>query len=255
MVDGLLQALRRPDHRLAAPAPAPAGFDHHRIAQALGLRPHLIRLCFPETNAGMFGHRKTGLSCHAQHLDLMAHYVQHLKWRADKAYAGPVAGGDKIFALCQEAVSRVDGVCAMFLGDAQNFRLVCIIGCRTKLHALVRQAHVQRAAIVRRVQRHHLDAHFMAGAQDAHGDLPAIGDQDFFEHLTNSLTDALVGAQRRCAPTEHPEITSARCRASWEHGAHASKGSVRAPGSRHAAYRPARSHRRSARGPPPRKGC
>ena len=48
--------------------------------------------------------------------------------------------------------------------------------------SLVGFAHVQRGAIHFGEDRDRGDAHLAAGANDAHRDLSAIGDQDFLEH-------------------------------------------------------------------------
>ncbi len=48
---------------------------------------------------------------------------------------------------------------------------------------LVRQQDMLGVEIGRGVHRHGLDAQFAARAQDAKGDLAAIRDDDFFDHL------------------------------------------------------------------------
>ena len=48
--------------------------------------------------------------------------------------------------------------------------------------ALVRQGHMQALCIRRRIYRHGLNAHFLAGADDANRDFATIGNQNLGKH-------------------------------------------------------------------------
>jgi hypothetical protein len=52
---------------------------------------------------------------------------------------------------------------------------------------LVGQPHVQRIAIRRGIERHGENPHLAARANDARGDLTAVGNQNFFEHKCQSF--------------------------------------------------------------------
>ena len=54
-------------------------------------------------------------------------------------------------------------------------------GGRAQPHRLVRLLDMRRARVGIRIDRDRLDAHGPRGADDATGDLAAIGDQDFLE--------------------------------------------------------------------------
>ena len=87
--------------------------------------------------------------------------------------------------LRQEAVAGVHGVGAGDLAGGEQARHVEIAlggGRRADAHALVGEAHVHGIGVGRRVHGHRGDADFLAGAQDPERDLPAVGDQDLFEH-------------------------------------------------------------------------
>ncbi len=57
-------------------------------------------------------------------------------------------------------------------------------GSGTDQIGFVREANVKRIAVHFAEDRHRLDAEFAAGADDAHGDFAAIGDENFAEHYS-----------------------------------------------------------------------
>jgi len=70
-------------------------------------------------------------------------------------------------------------------GDVKNFRDIEIrLGCGGGPNriSLIGFAHMKRGAIHIRIDRDDRDSHFMAGANDAHGNLATIRYEDLFEH-------------------------------------------------------------------------
>ena len=79
----------------------------------------------------------------------------------------------------------MDGVGFSLLGDLKNLvhaQVALARGRRAEQVGLVSVAHVQRAAVHVRIHGHGGNAQFAAGADDAHGDLAPVGDEDFLEH-------------------------------------------------------------------------
>ena len=79
----------------------------------------------------------------------------------------------------------MDGFCPAAARDVEDL-LDVEIGLarsrRTDVVGVVGLAHVQRLAIDVGEDGDRLDAHLAAGANDAHGNLAAIGNQHSFEH-------------------------------------------------------------------------
>jgi hypothetical protein len=61
-------------------------------------------------------------------------------------------------------------------------------GRRADADRLVGQADVHGIGIGGGMDRHRLDAHFVAGAVDAQRDLAAIGDEDFLDRHYSTIT-------------------------------------------------------------------
>ena len=88
--------------------------------------------------------------------------------------------------LGEKAVAGMHGIAARAAGGAQHVvdrEITLARGRGADAIGFVGQAHVQRSAVDVAVDRHGANAQFAAGAQDAHGDLTAIGDQDLLEHV------------------------------------------------------------------------
>ncbi len=56
-------------------------------------------------------------------------------------------------------------------------------GIRTDVVGLVGFFYMQGMAVGLGIDGDRFDAHFRAGAHDAHGDFPAVGDQDFLDQV------------------------------------------------------------------------
>ena len=59
--------------------------------------------------------------------------------------------------------------------------------CRTDAHGFVCKLHMQRVAIALGVDRHTGNAHLSACANHTQCNLTAVGDEDFFEHISHTI--------------------------------------------------------------------
>ncbi|MNY35824.1 hypothetical protein D3C86_1702610 [compost metagenome] len=76
--------------------------------------------------------------------------------------------------------------------DRRNIQVGQGAGRRADAHRFVGQAQVHQVAVGGGVHRDGLDAQLFAGAQDAQGDLAAVGDQNFFQHRRLSAVQTMV---------------------------------------------------------------
>ena len=182
-------------HDADALAAAPRrSLDHDR-------QPHLAR---DDLGLGRVGHDTVGArrdrhACGrhggARH-GLVAHELDRLGSRADEGDVVPSAEPRERGVLGEEAVARVDGVGAVGGGRRdQVLHDEVALRRRRRAHAdgLVGPGDVQRRGVGRRVHRDGADAELAAGADDADGDLAAIGDEDLVEHGRRLLEPGLTG--------------------------------------------------------------
>ena len=101
-----------------------------------------------------------------------------------KSDAGGLADLGEVGVLAEKAVAGMDGVDVGDLGGADhggNVEVAAGALGRADADGLVGEAHVQAVAVGLRVDGDRADAQFLAGADDAQGDLAAVGDQDLLE--------------------------------------------------------------------------
>jgi hypothetical protein len=192
--DGVEQRGLGVHHAHAAPAAAAGGLDDHRVADRACDLDDLLRIlgqCAVRTrHAGHAGglHRILGR-------DLVAHQADGLGAWADEDEARLLDALAEVGVLGEEAVAGVDGLGVGDLGgrdDGRHVEVALRRGRRADANGLVGQSHVLGVGVGLGVDRDRLDAEFAAGAQDAQGDFPAVGDQDLLEHggLSRSRTGA-----------------------------------------------------------------
>ena len=105
--------------------------------------------------------------------------------RADERDAGFGAGARQRGIFGEEAVTGMQRVAAGAARDVHHFvdAQIAFAGRRgADGISLVGKADVQRGAVDFAENGDGRNAHFAAGAHDAHGDFTAIGDEDFFKH-------------------------------------------------------------------------
>ena len=91
-------------------------------------------------------------------------------------------------ALRQEAVARVDCLCAARPGgveDAIDSKVAFCGGSGPDVKSLVGIADVQRFAVRVGIDGHRADSHLAAGAHHAHRDLAAVGYQNLPKHRSS----------------------------------------------------------------------
>ena len=106
--------------------------------------------------------------------------------RADELQAAGLAHFREIGVLREKSVARMHRVAVGDFGRADH-RVNIQVAARalggTDADGFVGEARVQAVAVGFGVDRHGADAQVLAGADDAHGDFAAVGDQDFFKHI------------------------------------------------------------------------
>ncbi len=169
-------------HALAAAAGR--RLDHHRIADLLR---DLHRLLGIGDGVQIARHgADPGLERELLGFDLVAHGVDGERIGTDE---GDLRLGQRLLELLllrEEAVARMDGLRAGLLAgrhDLVDLQVGLRRRRRADQHLLVGQADVQRVGVGLGIDCHRLDAEPLAGADDAAGDLAAIGDQDLVEQL------------------------------------------------------------------------
>src|SRR5204863_7365833 len=102
-----------------------------------------------------------------------------------------------------EPVTRMDGVRTGRTGgldDSIGPEVTLGRGTRSDVDGLIRVAHVPRAAIAIRVDRHGPEPHLAAGTDDADGDLAAVRDKDLHRAIVIVPNERPAIALRRRRP-------------------------------------------------------
>ena len=175
-----------PDGAHAAPAAAPGGFQHQRIADLQG-----ELLDFAHVVGQRLGRR------HHRHADgdrqiarrhLVAELAHRVRRRADESDAGLGAGFGEFRAFRQKPVAGMDRVGARKFGDADDLgdrqigldrpHILGEMRAAADLVALVRLEPVQRQLVFLGPDGDGLHAELIGGAEDADGDFGAVGDKN-----------------------------------------------------------------------------
>ena len=177
--EGVFQFLGAVHAADAAAAAAGAGLDQKRIADLFRLGAQLFDI-FHQVAAGHDGHARRAHG--APGLVLVAHAADDLRRGADELDVALRAELGKARVFRKQAVAGVDGLRAGERRGGEyggHVQITARGAGRADADALVRQRHVQSVAVGLGKHRHGGDAHLLAGADDAHGDLAAVGDQQF----------------------------------------------------------------------------
>ena len=181
-------------HAHAATTAAASGLDDHRITDvASNLQGRF--LVFRQRAVGAGYYRYAGLDHGVLGRHLVAHQANGLGLRADKGEAGVFHLLGEIGVFRKEAVAGVDGGGTGDFSRADDRRNIQIrqrARGRADAYGLVGQAQVHQFAVGGGMHRDGLDAQLFTGAQDAQGDLAAVGDQNFFQHRRLSAVQTMV---------------------------------------------------------------
>ena len=173
--------------------PAGSCLQHHGITN---LRRRVA--CFVQRPQRTFG---AGNECNAGELhgfsrgSFRAHQFHCRRARADELQTGALTGCGKTRIFREKSVAGMNGFSsAVFCNfDQASYVEISFRSRReagTQRISFIGLADVQRGTIHIRIHRHCRDAHLMAGTDHAHGNLAAIGDQDFAEHWRRPKTPA-----------------------------------------------------------------
>ena len=116
--------------------------------------------------------------------DLVPHHGEGVQAGADEGEAGGGAGAGEGLVLAQEPVAGVHRVGAGGRRGGEDRVDVQVAGLRrgrAEAHRDIREAHVQCSSVGIAVDGHGTDAHGAQGADDAAGDLAAVGNQNGLE--------------------------------------------------------------------------
>jgi len=177
------QLLLAHDHPEALAAAARGCLHHDGVADLPGPLHRLVLALEVLPHAGHQGH------AHLEHghaaRGLVAHDPDGPRVGADEGDARGGACLGEFRVLREEAVAGVDGVGPRGLGHLQDSvppQVRLPAGGGADAVGLVRRPHVERGAVGLGIDGDGGDAQLLAGADDADGDLPPVGDQDLLEH-------------------------------------------------------------------------
>ena len=171
------------DDAHAAPAAACRRLHDHREAD--GLRPlqRFVRRLHDAVRSRQNRH------AHALHrgarLFLLAHHARYFRRRPNELDAARPAHFREVGVLAQQPIAGMDRIHIGDFGRADHRRNVEVaVGQprRPNANRFVGKAHVQRVAVGLAINGDGLDAQFLAGANDAQGNLTAVRNQDFLKH-------------------------------------------------------------------------
>ncbi len=106
-------------------------------------------------------------------------------WRTDKRETRNRASARQSGVFREKPIARMYRIAtgaARYIHELINAKIAFARGRGADGIGFIGEAHVKRLAIGITEDGDGADAQLAAGAQDAHGNLTAIGDQDFFEH-------------------------------------------------------------------------
>src|ERR1700689_4752823 len=169
----------------AAAAAAARGLDDHRVADVLGDAEVLIRI-FTQGPVGSGYTRDAGRLHDLDGGNFVAHEPDGFGARSDEYESALLDPLGEIGIFREETVTWVDRHRVRDFRRTDDCRHVQIGERRLRrpnADRLICQQDVFGVEIRGGVNGHRLDAQFAAGAQYAQGDLAAVRDDDFFDHL------------------------------------------------------------------------
>ena len=152
-----------------------AGLQHHRIADAQGFHPGFLHM---GQGLGAGDHLQGGAADQLLQNSLVAEPLHAFRIRADEYQTVFSAKAGKVGIFRQKAVARMDGLGAAEQGGADDLPFVQIAVRRFRpadAAGLIRQGHMEGVLVCFGIDSHCGNAHFLAGPDDAHGDLSPVG--------------------------------------------------------------------------------
>ncbi len=186
----LCHILHLPGHLQSPPAAAMRCLDRNRQTVRLCKGDHLLG-CFNRAIAAG-DQRSADRKRDPPRLDLVAERFDHVRIRTDPCEACLLYGAGEFRPFGQEPIAGMHGIRTGPAGNLDELLDVEIGLCRTTAAqpiSLIREPDEQRIQIRVGIDRDGLEPVVAAGADDAHGDFAAIGNQHFLHRglLTVSL--------------------------------------------------------------------
>ena len=169
----------------AATAPAIGGFEHDRVTHGGGGHEGFLFILEDAVGAGRDRHFP--LLGGGPGAVFVAHRLNGLGTGADELDFAAFADAGETGVLAEKSVPGVDGVHIGDLrgrNDAVDHEITLIAGAGPDTDGVVGQLDVHGFFVGLGINGDRADAEFLAGADDAKGDLTAVGDQDFIKHET-----------------------------------------------------------------------
>ena len=187
-VDGVLQVLRIIDDVHAASAAAARCLDDDREADPLG-DLYVLLLVGADGAVRARDGRNAGVLHGLDGGDLVSHQPDALRGGAHEDEAGALDLLGEVGVLGEEAVAGVDGLSACNLSgrdDSRDVEVGLLRGGASDADRLVGELHMLEVAVSGRVDRNRLDAHLLAGPEDAQRNFAAVRDDQLF-NLVHAL--------------------------------------------------------------------
>jgi len=164
-------------------------------------------------------HRNSG-GMHARlGKDLRAHGTDRRGWRADESEPGSEASVGELGVLGEESVARMDrlgSARARRLEECGDVEIAVARRGRAQTPRLISLTHVSGVRVGIRIDRDGADVHAPCGAEDAAGDLAAVGDQETLDHARAGATcgtrQSAAARAGRCAPPRGRVTAHGACR-------------------------------------------
>ena len=172
-------------HAQPLAAAARAGFDHHRVADALGNFNRPLRRFNRIVHTGNAVHPRRCRELFR--FDLVAHGSNRVVLGADEHNAFFFHPLGKRGVLAQKTIAGMHCLRpGLFAGRNNFFSLQVTVAARrgANVDGFVRQFDMARVLVGVGINRHGLNAHLAGGEDDAAGDFTPIGDEDFGKHQT-----------------------------------------------------------------------
>jgi hypothetical protein len=166
-----------------ASAAARNGLEDDRILH--GLRPVERCLLALDHAVGTGQNRHLGLLHRLPCRGLLAHHARHFRRRPDELDVARAADLGEVGVLAQQPVTRMNGVRARNLGGRdhrRNVEIAVLRRRRSNADRLVGKLHMEAVAIRLRVHSNRANAHLLARADHAQGNLSTVGNQYLTKH-------------------------------------------------------------------------
>src|SRR5579871_3238355 len=175
-------------HFHAAPAAAGRSLDEYGIAD-LACRPHGV-VAVTDRAARSWNSGDPNRFHSLDRGDLVAHHPDVIGSRADEGNAVLLDDVGEFGVLGEESVTGMNRFGAGDLArgdDRRDVQVALRARGRTDANAFIGKAHMHRIGVRRGMHRHCGDTHLLAGAVDAERNLAAVGNENFFEHLSTDF--------------------------------------------------------------------